>query len=185
MLRNSEHAWGLVARIFHWLLAILIVGQLVLGFVAEGARVSPQKLELFVWHKSIGISILFIVVLRVAWRWKNKPPVALAGVAVWEKRLAKAGHSLLYVLMVAVPLSGWWISDTSKIPFKLFWLVGVPDLMEANREMSEIAAQLHEVLTTLLIIVIGVHISAALRHHFVLRNDTLMRMLRSPRDPMV
>jgi len=179
MLRNTERAWGFMAKGFHWLLAILIIGQMGLGKFATETELSPQKLDLFVWHKSIGILILFLVVLRAAWRWNNPPPATVAGLTSWDKRLARAGHGLLYVFMIVVPLSGWWISDTSRIPFKLFWFIPVPDFMEASRDMSHLAAEVHGVLTTLFLILVSIHILAALRHHFLLHNDTLQRMLVS------
>jgi len=176
MLANDEHNWGAAAKTLHWVLAILILGQLALGRLAEDAPVSPRKLDLFVAHKSVGITILLLVGLRIAWRLANAPPRPLA-IGRWERRLAAAGHTLLYGLMLAVPLTGWWVSDTSRIPFKLFWSIPVPDFMAANRQMSELAGEIHEFLTTALLVVVGLHVLAALRHHFVLRNDTLLRML--------
>lgn len=183
MLRNTEKAWGVVAKFFHWFVAVLVLGQFVLGTIAEEARLSPLKLDLFVWHKSIGVSILLLVILRVAWRVRNRPPPAPDGVAAWEKRLAKVSHGLLYILIIIVPLTGWWISDTSRIPFSLYWAVPVPDLMAPNRDLSELAADVHGVLTKLLLVVVIVHTFAALRHHFVLRNDTLLRMLPFRQEP--
>lgn len=177
MLRNTRETWGSVARNLHWLMAVLILAQLVLGSVAEEMRVSPTKFELFVWHKSIGISLLLLVVLRLAWRLGNTLPAEPPGIAPWESRLAKLGHAALYLLMFAVPLSGWWISDTSQIPFRWFWMVPLPDLLPADKDMSELAEDVHEALTRALMVVVAVHVLAALRHHFLLRNATLRRML--------
>lgn len=183
MLRNSQENWGTVARSLHWLMAALILVQLVLGPIAEEMRFSPTKLELFVWHKSIGISVLLLVVLRLAWRLGNSPPAESPGIAPWESRLAKLGHAALYLLMFAVPLSGWWISDTSRIPFRWFWTVPLPDLLPADGDMSELAEDVHEALTRALMVVVAVHVLAALRHHFLLRNATLVRMLGFGRPP--
>lgn len=177
MLRNTERGWGSVAKSFHWLLAVLIVGQLVLGWIAEDMRFSPGKLELFVWHKSIGLTILLLVFLRIAWRLRNPPPDPLTDPGLWETRLATLGHRLLYLLIVAVPLTGWWISETSRIPFRLYWQVPVPDLLPADKAWSELAANIHGALTTLLVVVLVIHVLAALRHHFLLRDATLSRML--------
>ena len=185
MLRNSRENWGNIARALHWIMAILILAQLVLGKVAEEMGVSPLKLDLFVWHKSIGISVLLLVVLRLVWRLGNPPPAELPGIAPWESRLAKLGHAALYLLMFAVPLSGWWISDTSRIPFRWFWTVPLPDILAADKDMNEIAEEVHEFLTQALMVVVAVHVLAALRHHFLLRNATLERMLglnRKARD---
>lgn len=183
MLSNTERAWGAVAKSFHWLVAVAILAQLMLGTIADEARLSPLKLDLFVWHKSIGVSILLLVIIRVAWRLGNPPPAAPECVAAWEKRLARISHGLLYLLMIVVPLTGWWISDTSRIPFSLYWVVPVPDLMAPDRDLSELAADLHGVLTKLLLAIVIVHILAALRHHFLLHNDTLLRMLPFRQKP--
>jgi cytochrome b561 len=92
-----------------------------------------------------------------------------------------ASHTLLYVLMIAVPISGWWVSDTSRIPFKAFWLVPVPDLLTADKAASQVAGLVHGILTKTLLVLIALHLAAALRHHFILRNDTLRRMMPSRR----
>lgn len=180
--KNTEVAWGSIARSFHWLLAILILGQLALGKIAEGAKLSPLKLDLFVWHKSIGVTILALVMLRLAWRLGNPPPAPPAAMPRWETKLAAVGHTLLYVLMLAVPLSGWWISDSSRIPFKAYWILPMPDLLAVDRSVQEIAEGMHDVLTMVLLVVVIVHIAAALRHHFYLRNQILRRMLFAPRQ---
>lgn len=177
MLRNTVTSWGAVAKSFHWVLALLILCQLVLGKVAEEAPLSPLKLDLFVWHKSIGVTILLLVILRLAWRLNNPSPSMPAGTPAWETKLARIGHGLLYLLMFAVPITGWWVSDTSRIPFKAFWLVPVPDLIPADRAMSDLASDVHGALTNLLLLVVLIHIAAALRHHFFLHNQVLNRML--------
>lgn len=179
-LRNSPDGWGPVAIFLHWLVALLIVGQFALGMAAEEAAVSPAKFDLFVWHKSFGVTILLLVALRLAWRLGNPPPGLPASIPLREQKLARMGHSVLYVLMFAVPLSGWVISDTSRIPFRIFWSVPTPDLMAANKETSELAAGAHGVLVVLLAVTVALHVAAALRHHLVKRNDVLSRMLPLP-----
>jgi cytochrome b561 len=181
MLRNSDVTWGAVAKTFHWMFALVIIGQLILGKLADDAKVSPLKLDLFVWHKSIGITILLLVVFRIAWRLTNVPPRPAAG-SRWEHLAASVSHTLLYLLMIAVPISGWWVSDTSRIPFRAFWLVPVPDLLAADRAASQAAELVHGVLIKALLVLVAVHIAAALRHHFILRNDILRRMLPSRRQ---
>ena len=173
----SPNTWHPVAKLFHWGMAALIIYQLWLGWRAEGLPFSPTKLDLFITHKSIGLTLLMLVFLRLAWRGMKPRPPHPAGTRVTERRLADWGHRLLYALMVAIPLSGWWISDTSRIPFKLYNNIRVPDLMDADKASSELAAEVHEVLIIALVVLIVVHVLAALRHHFVLKDDTLKRML--------
>lgn len=182
--RNSSETWGTVARGFHWLIALLILAQFVIGSVAEEMKLTPAKLDLFVWHKSIGVTIFALAVLRLLWRLGNPPPAMPAGTPRWEYRLAALGHWVLYALMFAVPISGWLVSDASRVPFKAYFVLPMPDLIETSRSLQEAAEEVHEVLTMTLLIVVVVHFVAALRHHFLLHDDVLRRMLtgRGSRD---
>ena len=175
--KNDEFTWGAVAKSFHWVVAALILGQLVLGKVADEMALSPQKLDLFVWHKSIGVSILLLALFRLLWRAGNAPPAPPQGIPRWETLSARIGHALLYLLLIAVPISGWWISDSSRIPFRAFWIVPMPDWLPTDRAIQEAAEDVHGMLIIALLAVLAVHVAAALRHHFLLRNDTLRRML--------
>lgn len=180
--RNSAETWGAVARAFHWLIAALILVQFVIGSIAEDMKLTPAKLDLFVWHKSIGVTVLVLALLRLLWRLGNPPPVPPAGTAAWETKLAAAAHWVLYALIFAVPLSGWWVSDASRVPFKAFFLVPMPDFIATDRALQEAAAEVHEVLTTTLLVVVILHVAAALRHHFLLHDDVLRRMLTGRRS---
>jgi cytochrome b561 len=180
--RNSPDTWGAVTRGLHWLIAVLILAQFVIGSVAEEMKLTPTKLDLFVWHKSIGVTILVLAVLRLLWRLANRPPAPPAGMPDWERKLAAFAHWVLYALIFAVPLSGWWISDASKVPFKAYFLVPMPDFIPTDRALQEAAAEVHEVLTMTLLVVVIAHLAAALRHHFVLHDDVLRRMLGGGRS---
>lgn len=180
--RNSADTWGAVARVFHWLIAALILVQFIIGSIAEDMKLTPAKLDLFVWHKSIGVTVLVLALLRLLWRLGNPPPVAPAGTASWERRLAAAAHWVLYALIFAVPLSGWWVSDASRVPFKAFFSVPMPDFIATDRAVQEAAAEVHEALTMTLLVVVIVHVAAALRHHFLLHDDVLRRMLKGRRS---
>ena len=175
--RNSPETWGAVARGLHWLIAALILAQFVIGSIAEEMKLTPAKFDLFVWHKSIGVTVLLLALLRLAWRLGNAPPTPPAGMPQWERRLASAGHAVLYALIFAVPVSGWWVSDASRVPFKAFFAVPMPDFIATDRGLQESAAEVHEALTLALLVVVIVHIAAAFRHHFLLRDDVLRRML--------
>lgn len=180
--RNSAETWGAVARAFHWLIAALVLTQFIIGTIAEEMKLTPAKLDLFVWHKSIGITVLVLAVLRLAWRLGNPPPEPPDGTPAWERRLAATAHWVLYGLLFAVPFSGWWVSDASRVPFKAFFLVPMPDFIATDRSVQEAAAEVHEVLTITLLVVVIVHVAAGLRHHFVLHDDVLRRMLTGRRD---
>ena len=181
-IRNSAETWGAVARGFHWLIAVLILTQFVIGSVAEEMKLTPAKLDLFVWHKSIGVTVLVLALLRLGWRLGNPPPAMPAGTPGWERKLAAIAHWVLYVLIFAVPLSGWWVSDASRVPFKAFFFLPMPNFIATDRAVQETAAEVHEALTMTLLLVVIVHIAAALRHHFLLRDDVLRRMLTGRRS---
>jgi len=181
-LRNCGDTWGAVARGFHWLIAVLILLQFVIGSVAEEMKLTPAKLDLFVWHKSIGVTIFMLALLRLLWRLGNPPPAMPAGTPRWEHRLAVLGHWALYALMFAVPISGWVVSDASRVPFKAYFVLPMPDVIATSRSLQELAEEVHEVLTMSLLVVVVVHIAAALRHHFLLHDDVLRRMLTGRRS---
>jgi cytochrome b561/polyisoprenoid-binding protein YceI len=177
MWRNSKQAWGTGAKLFHWTLALLIVAQVALGLTAKGWRLSPIKLDLFVWHKSLGIVILVLVSLRIAWWLANPLPSHPAGMAAWERLAARSAHFLLYLLMLALPFSGWIIQSASNVPFRIFWQLPLPALLGPSDDVADLAKAAHYWLFVAMGLVLAGHIGAALRHHFVLRDDVLRRML--------
>lgn len=181
MLRNSADSWGGVAKGFHWLMAALILTQLVLGLAAASWRLSPAKLELFVWHKSLGVLLLALFVLRVLWRLADAAPALPAGLPAWERAAARASHALLYLLMAALPLTGWVVSSASGIPFRIFWRIPLPPIAPPDEALAQLAAQVHGALALALVLLLAAHVGAALRHHFIRHNAVLARMLPARR----
>src|SRR5207247_4598930 len=106
MLRNDADSWGAPAKLFHWVMAALILAQIALGLMAASWRVSPVKLELFFWHKSTGMLILALVALRLLWRLANPAPMLPPGMAAWERAAARLSHLFIYALLSALPVSG-------------------------------------------------------------------------------
>ena len=176
-LRNDGEHWGGLAMGLHWTMALLIFGLFVLGWVAVSLPLSPLKLKLFFWHKSLGLLALSLVGLRVLWRLVDPPPRPVAGLAAWERGLARAGHLLLYLLMLLMPLSGWLINSAANFPFKPFGLFPLPDLVRPDKALQASVELVHLAGFWLLAGLLAVHIAAALRHHFVKRNPVLRRML--------
>lgn len=177
MLRNSNVAWGSVARGFHWVMAALIVAQLALGAMAAAWRLSPAKVELFFWHKSIGVLILMLLGLRLAWRRFDPAPPLPATMTAWERAAARANHVLLYVLLALLPLTGWIVNSASNIPFRVFRIVPLPAIVSPDDMVAKGFARAHLVLVLFLALALVVHVAAALRHHLVQRDDVLSRML--------
>jgi cytochrome b561 len=181
MLRNATDSWGAPAKVFHWVMAALILAQIALGLMAANWRVSPTKIDLFFWHKSIGMLILALVGLRILWRLANPTPELPAGMAAWERAAAHLSHWLLYALMIALPVTGWIVNSASNVPFRIFWLIPLPAIVAPDKPTADLFERVHGGLFTLLALVLVAHIGAALRHHFVKRNTVLVRMLPGAR----
>ncbi len=177
MLRNDADSWGAPAKLFHWVMAALILAQIALGLMAASWRVSPAKLELFFWHKSTGMLILALVALRLLWRLANPAPMLPPGMAAWERAAARLSHLLLYALMIALPVTGWIVNSASNVPFRIFWLIPLPAIVAPDEPTADLAALVHGGLAALLALALVAHVGAALRHHFVKRNTVLIRML--------
>jgi cytochrome b561 len=177
MLRNTADSWGAPAKLFHWVMAALILAQITLGVMAASWRLSPMKLELFFWHKSTGMLILLLVALRLLWRLANPAPALPAGMPAWERAAARLSHLLLYVLMIALPMTGWIINSAANVPFRIFWLIPLPAIVAPDKPTADLVALVHGGLAAVLALVLVAHTGAALRHHFVKRNTVLIRML--------
>lgn len=188
-LRNTSTNWGVIAKTFHWLIALFIITNLLLGYWAEGLPVSPTKVEAFYWHKSIGLTVLWLALLRLLWRFTNPSPRLPAGMAGWERALAHASHVLLYLLMIAMPLSGWVIHSAANFPLDLYGVFPVPDLIPANADESaigDLAKATHYWMFIAICALLALHVLGALKHHIVNRDDVLRRMLPFSRasDPI-
>jgi cytochrome b561 len=173
-IKNDEYHYGLVAIIFHWLIAILIIGLLSVGLYMINLPIGIQKLKLYGWHKEFGILVLGLVILRVMWRLTNATPVLNLP---WYERIgARLAHFALYILMLAMPLSGWLMSSAAGLSPSFFGLFTLPNLVAPNEELRELFAWAHEWLAYGLIAIIVVHTLAALKHHFIDKDDILRRM---------
>jgi cytochrome b561 len=183
MLRNSRERWGLASQLLHWLVALLILAQILLGLAAVGWHLSPTKLSLFVWHKSVGMLVLLLVLLRLGWRAVNPTPALPQDMPRWERLAARGSHAMLYVLMLALPVTGWVINSAANIPVKLFWLIPLPDITGPGRRLQEVSTTAHVALFIALTALVAVHVGAALRHHCLKHDEVLRRMLPWTRSP--
>lgn len=136
-----------------------------------------DKLVLLTRHKSLGLLILLLVIVRVAWRLINTTPQLPARTPLWQHRLAQLIQFMLYVCLVTLPISGWLMSSARNFPVSVFGLFQLPDLVEPNERTFELARGLHESLAWALVILATIHVLGALQHHFVRQDDVLRRML--------
>lgn len=176
-LQNTTSSYGSVAKAFHWVMAALIILNLIVGLKMAGLPVGPDKFKLYGWHKSFGALVLILVSLRLAWRLANVTPLLPGTIRPFEQTLARLGHFALYALMFAMPLSGWAMSSAAGLPVSFFGLFILPDLVEPNQALKATLMELHELMGFALIGMILLHVLAALLHHFYYKNNVLRRML--------
>jgi cytochrome b561 len=179
-LRDKGALFGAISIVNHWTIAALIVVMLALGLYMDSLPRGPAKLEWVQIHKSIGILVLVLGSWRVLWRIWLRFPEDIVQMPHWQEITAKAVHIALLLLIIAMPLSGYITSSTGGHAVSFFGFFNMPALPE-NRAFSETVAEVHEILANLLMVVLAVHVLAALKHHIFDKDATLTRMLgRAP-----
>ncbi len=176
-LRNTADSYGIIAQGLHWLLALLVFAQLSLGLYAAGLPLGIERLRWLSRHKSLGLAVLALALLRLAWRAANAPPALPASMSPRERRLALATHRLIYLLLILAPLAGWMHASAAGLSVNWFGLFLVPDLVPRSRALSELFRLAHLGCVALLAALVAGHVAAALRHALVLRDGVLHRML--------
>ena len=165
------------AKLIHWLMAALLFGLLALGVYMTELPLSPQKLQLYSWHKWAGVTAFLLLLLRLLWRLKNQPPPLPESMSKTMQWVAHAGHFALYALMVAIPLSGWLMSSAKGFQTVYFGVLPIPDLLAKDKALGDLLQTVHLALNFTLIAVLVGHVGAALKHHFLNKDDVLTRML--------
>ena len=167
----------------HWLAALLIFTTFPLGVYMHELALSPFKLKLVSYHKWIGVTIFLLTVLRLAWRATHIPPPPPQTIPLWQQRAAHGLHLLLYLLLLVIPLSGWLMSSARGVPVIYLGLVQLPDLVAKDKALGDLLTETHEALNFGLLVLVGMHIAAALKHHFIEHDATLRRMLPFLKEP--
>ncbi|MEQ1439190.1 cytochrome b [Fontimonas sp. SYSU GA230001] len=169
--------YGAPAQLLHWLTALLVLGVFAVGFYMVGLNVSPLRLRLFSYHKWIGVTVFALALLRLAWRLVAPPPALPATMPAWERQAAAIGHRLLYLLVLAVPLSGWLMSSAKGFQTVYLGVLPIPDALAKNPPLGAALEAVHWGLNKMLLAMVCVHIAAALKHQFIDRDGVLLRML--------
>jgi cytochrome b561 len=176
-VRNTRNAYGAVAQFLHWAVVAGILLQFVWAWRIDEVESIRREFALVNQHKSIGMTVLLLALIRIGWRAFNRPPPLPAAMREWETRAAAAAHWLLYGLIFALPLSGWAYSSAAGYGAEFWGLLAIPDFVPQGERLESRLMTLHDALGIALVAVAGVHALAALRHHFWLRDDVLRRML--------
>ena len=174
---DSRTRYTRVAIGLHWLIAVALVGRFSVGLYMVELPLSPQKLRIYSWHKWAGVTIFLCVGLRLGWRLLHAPPELPAAMPAWQRNIAGATHVLLYLLMFAVPLSGWLMSSAKGFQTVYFGVLPLPDLLIKNQELGDLLKEMHTLLNFSMATLVAAHLGAALKYHFIDRDDVLARML--------
>ena len=175
-LRNNDRQWGAVSKFFHWIIALAIIGNGIFGLMMDLAGSPMRKINWLALHKSIGLTVLALVLLRIVWRaFDRRPPDE--PMPRWQALAAHAMHAVLYVVILAIPLSGWWFNSVTGKPLQWFKQFNLPALAEKNDALRHFAHGVHEYLFWFLVLLLLAHVGGALKHHVFDQDNVLRRML--------
>jgi cytochrome b561 len=176
-LKNPSDRWGGVSQLLHWTTVILIVVIAYIGLTMGDLPNGPDKIKTYALHKSIGLTILALVVLRVLWRLVAGAPHPVPGSPRWQERIASLTHIGIYVLLFAIPISGWVVNSSAGFPLQWFGLFNLPAIVGESHDLHEAAEEAHELMFWLLALMVAAHAGAAFYHHLFQQDATLARML--------
>lgn len=176
-IRNTKNQYGSVAKFLHWGMFLLIAALILVGSFMEDVEPMTLKFQVYGLHKSLGISVLILVAVRLFWKITNTGPSLPAHMKPIEKLMAHAGHAALYLLLIAMPVSGWMMSSAAGFPVSVFGLFTMPDLVTPDRHLMEDLEEVHELLANAIMFMVALHAGAALLHHFYHKDNVLKRML--------
>ncbi|MGJ8694593.1 MAG: cytochrome b [Thalassotalea sp.] len=179
MFRNTHDKYGLISKLVHWLSAFVIIGLYILGkwmedldYYSEWYRLAPN------WHKSIGIILLLLTIFRIVWKLKVGSPAPISSHSINIKRATKIGHNLIYISLITAMCSGYLISTADGRAIEVFSWFSIPSMGELFSNQEDIAGAIHEQATNAVILLAIIHVLGALKHHFIDKDKTLIRMLK-------
>lgn len=176
MLKNTKNSYGIVAKSFHWILFMMLAFSIVAGNFMASMPNNPDKYQAAGMHKSFGLVILMLVLLRLIWRLINTRPEDSQDTTPIQNLMAHAMHGFLYLLMLAQPLSGILMSQASGYPVKFFGTFAFPTLIEKNKDAAEFFLNAHGMIWIALVLFVIAHAGAGIYHHVVLKDNILKRM---------
>jgi cytochrome b561 len=173
----SADRYTATAIALHWLIFVLIACGFTLAVYMVDLPLSPAKLKYFSWHKWLGVTVFVLALMRVAWRLTHRAPLYVAAMPQWQHRAAAIMHGALYLLILVIPLTGWIYSSAAGVPTVYLGVIALPDLVMKDKALAELMKSVHVTLNYTLLVLVLMHVAAALQHHFVLRDNVLSRML--------
>lgn len=176
MLKNTDHSYGWLAKTFHWTIGLLVIVMLIVGNIMTGMENTPAKFQIYSLHKSVGILILMLAIMRLCWRIVNVEP-SHGHLARWQRFASHAVHYALYACLFLMPLSGWAMTSASGRTLHFFGLFELPAMVSPDPELAKILAERHAFIGWTIVALLCAHVGAALLHHFYYKDNILKRML--------
>jgi cytochrome b561 len=176
-IRNNSQTWGSLSIGLHWLTFVLILSLAMVGLIMTELSNGPLKIQVYSLHKSFGLTVLALTFIRLLWRLFSTTPEIAVNTPTWQKWTAKLTHALLYVLLFSMPISGWIYNSAAGFPLKYFGLFKLPKLSGYDPELKQLAGDAHETFFYILALLMLMHAAAALKHHYLDKDNTLTRML--------
>lgn len=178
LIKNTKARFGLVSKALHWTAAALMLGLIWLGWYMVDLTYYDKWYNASLhYHKSLGLLVLILALAKIVWHWHTRAPASLPGLKTWEKVGAKLMHYVLWGMLLLLPITGYLISTSAGKPIQLFNWFELPPLVEVDEALRELAITVHYYLAYATLGLIAAHAGAALKHHFINRDDTLKRML--------
>lgn len=175
-LKSSAWKWGAMMQFLHWTTALLVFGLLAVGLLMDDMATSPTKIKVYALHKSFGITLLALILFRIAWRVFDRRPTP-PPMPTWQHWAARLTHFALYASLIVMALSGWLYNSASNFALKWFGLFSVPALSGPDKELKHLAHEVHETMWWVILVLIGLHVAASLKHHLIDKDNTLTAML--------
>ena len=173
-LKNTTETYGWLAKLLHWAITLLLIGLVYAGLTFTGMERGPERSELAALHKSVALLLLFLMTVRLIWKFMNAKPADPEGSTAMQKAASKWMHRLLYAAVYLQLTIGLLVAGMKPISF--FGLFDVPPFLADNEELHEQFEELHEIGWIILVVLVVLHVLAALHHHFIAKNDVLKRM---------
>ena len=175
LIKNTKERFGLIAIVLHWVMALLVIGMIIVGLYMTSLPIGLEKLKFYGLHKEFGFLVLALVILRLLWRLANIRPKLL--LPWWEKTAALCAHWAFYLILFAMPITGWLLSSAAGFSISFFGLFTIPTIIPANEARANLFGDIHQYIAYALITLIVIHILAALKHHFIDKDNILRRMI--------
>ncbi len=182
IVERGESNYTGVAIALHWVIAMMVFLLIALGLtMTDIPRGTPERSVFYNFHKSVGFTVGILMLLRVWWRLRNPPPPPPEGMALWQIKISKVNHAMLYICLFVMPISGFAATQFTKWGLKFFGLFKIPPLAFESKEIYSILQNIHQIAGWVLIVTILIHILGALKHGLI-DKDTVLQRILIPRD---